>query len=254
MTTIKMSKKLRLVIAAFIISITVFTGGSFCIFAINIYFKHHHMDEMVITPGVNTTYLYLYSIITACMAALGAMLWKKLLLREDKKNNIKLDTQLYFWKQSSTSTKTYLGYSLLVATLAIFFIIINPTIFSLPEITSWQSTLLLETLGSNSAFYNFLQSAIILAPIWEEIIYRGILFSGLMLIIPTQYVVIITSALWALSHYSQYTPVILIEIFIIGLILGHARQRTLSIKVPLITHMTNNLIAFTYMYYYSYSL
>jgi len=84
---------------------------------------------------------------------------------------------------------------------------------------------------------------IILAPLYEEILFRGFMFKG----IESSRVgpigaVIITSLAWSALHI-QYDFVIIVSIFAGGLLLGWARLKTNSIFVPIVMHALQNLLA-----------
>lgn len=81
----------------------------------------------------------------------------------------------------------------------------------------------------------------IIAPIFEELMYRGFLFKGL------QYsklgpigAILITSLIWSVVHV-QYDIINIIFIFLIGITLGIARLKTHSIYVPIAMHIFINL-------------
>lgn len=86
---------------------------------------------------------------------------------------------------------------------------------------------------------------IVLAPIVEEVGFRGILLGYLRgRGIPEALGVLITAAGFALLH-TQYTTPALIAIFVLGLILGWLRLASKSIGPPIIAHMAvNTLVSF----------
>ena len=84
---------------------------------------------------------------------------------------------------------------------------------------------------------------IIVAPLYEEIFFRGFMFKG----IESSRVgpigaVIITSLAWSALHI-QYDILIIANIFAGGLLLGWARLKTNSIYIPIAMHALQNLIA-----------
>lgn len=86
-------------------------------------------------------------------------------------------------------------------------------------------------------------SIVVVAPIWEEIFFRGFLFQGLQASrLGNNGALVISSVIWALIH-SQYEAPTVFTIAIIGLILGYAKIKTESIYVPIAMHGLNNLIA-----------
>lgn len=84
---------------------------------------------------------------------------------------------------------------------------------------------------------------IIAAPLFEEFLFRGFLFSGwLNTKLKATGTILLTSALWTLVHV-QYDLVHLLAIFVYGIVLGLARYRTRSLIAPLVIHGAINLAA-----------
>ena len=83
-------------------------------------------------------------------------------------------------------------------------------------------------------------SVIIVAPIAEEFLFRGFLFSQLK---RTQLggwgAVTLSSFLWTIIHF-QYEPLILLVLFIFGIFLGYIRMAYNSLGLPIILHAINN--------------
>lgn len=81
---------------------------------------------------------------------------------------------------------------------------------------------------------------VILIPIFEEVLFRGILLLGLE---PTRLgptgAMLVSSAGWAALH-SHYHWVMILVIFGFGIILGLSRLSTRSLTVPILLHMAFN--------------
>lgn len=92
-------------------------------------------------------------------------------------------------------------------------------------------------------------SVIIVAPIAEEFLFRGFLFSQLK---RTQLggwgAVTLSSFLWTIIHF-QYEALILLVLFIFGIFLGYIRIAYNSLSLPIILHAINNTIAFGMAYF-----
>jgi membrane protease YdiL (CAAX protease family) len=89
----------------------------------------------------------------------------------------------------------------------------------------------------------FYVAAVIFAPLFEELLFRGFIYQGIRhssLKIPGA--IIIPALLWALIH-QQYDWMDKFSIFVFGLVLGVARFRTGSAYVTIAMHATNNLLA-----------
>jgi len=81
------------------------------------------------------------------------------------------------------------------------------------------------------------------APVTEELIFRGFLISGLR---PTRLgasgAVLVSSLAWALIH-GQYDFYGMATIFALGVLLGTARMKTGSVVVPIALHGFSNIIS-----------
>lgn len=93
-------------------------------------------------------------------------------------------------------------------------------------------------------------SVLIIAPIAEEFIFRGFLFSQLSRTrLGAWGAVSISSFLWTIIHF-QYEFKILLILFIFGIFLGYIRMAYNSLGLPIAIHAINNLVAFLIAYYY----
>ncbi len=88
-------------------------------------------------------------------------------------------------------------------------------------------------------------SAVILAPIFEEILFRGFLLQGFLLWAPNSRLacITLTSILFAVMHtqYVHWQTIIMLILF--SLLLCYARIKSNSMKLPILLHMLNNLVA-----------
>lgn len=79
-------------------------------------------------------------------------------------------------------------------------------------------------------------------PAFEEILFRGFLFTGLRRSrFGAAAAIIVPSLLWTAIHV-QYGPRELIQIFLLGLVLGWSRERTGSLAPALAAHTLNNMV------------
>ena len=100
----------------------------------------------------------------------------------------------------------------------------------------------LSARNSNALVLFFIAVAIV-APITEEIVFRGFLFRGLSAsFLGVGGTLIVTSAAWTAMHV-QYDWVILGQIFLIGLVLGWLRWASGSTLLTIVLHMLTNLAA-----------
>ena len=93
-------------------------------------------------------------------------------------------------------------------------------------------------------------SVIIIAPIAEEFIFRGFLYSQLSRTkLGPWGAVTLSSFLWTVIHF-QYEVLILIVLFIFGIFLGYIRMAYESLSLPIMLHGINNLFAFFMAFYF----
>ncbi|MEJ6580448.1 MAG: CPBP family intramembrane metalloprotease [Akkermansiaceae bacterium] len=84
-------------------------------------------------------------------------------------------------------------------------------------------------------------SAVVVAPIFEELLFRGVLFMGLMKRIRPVPAALVSSTLFALMH-TQYDPWGLLSVGVMGLVCCWLVWRTGSIKWGVALHAIYNLV------------
>lgn len=88
-----------------------------------------------------------------------------------------------------------------------------------------------------------LTAIIVVAPLLEELFFRGFVFEGLRhSLLGDVGTIVVTALVWASIHL-QYGWFYLGHIFVLGLLLGFARSRTGSIVPPVLMHSLVNLIS-----------
>jgi membrane protease YdiL (CAAX protease family) len=92
-------------------------------------------------------------------------------------------------------------------------------------------------------------TAIIIAPILEEFIFRGFLLSQLKNTLGNWGAISLSSLAWTLLHF-QYELKILFILFVLGLILGFLRWKYNSLFLVMVLHGINNLIGFITAYFF----
>jgi membrane protease YdiL (CAAX protease family) len=85
--------------------------------------------------------------------------------------------------------------------------------------------------------------AAIFAPVTEELLFRGWIYTALRYRAGFWTALLISSALFAAAHYDE-THIYALAVFPIGLALGVIRERTGSIKASILFHAVNNFAAF----------
>jgi uncharacterized protein len=88
---------------------------------------------------------------------------------------------------------------------------------------------------------------VILAPVVEELIFRGVIFSSFQRIYPAFWVIFFSALLFALFHLNPWQ---LGPTFLLGLLLGYVRLKTGSLLAAMLTHALHNLMIFLSVYYH----
>lgn len=109
---------------------------------------------------------------------------------------------------------------------------------SFPELRSEMMERLL-TASMNSTYVTIVAIGV-LVPMFEELIFRGLMYSRLEAEFNSKVAVVITSLLFLLIHL-QYNALILLIMLPLAFILGMVRYRTGSIWPSFIIHSLNNL-------------
>lgn len=81
----------------------------------------------------------------------------------------------------------------------------------------------------------------ILAPIWEEMLFRGVLLRRFTLKWSPQKSIIISSLIFGIIHLN---PINIVFAFALGCVLGYAYLKTKNIVVPMLLHSFSNFLAF----------
>ncbi len=105
-----------------------------------------------------------------------------------------------------------------------------------------ESFLSIKSLGLVSAGTLF--SIVIISPIVEELIFRGVFLNKLKLIVPTLFAVLISSLLFAALHPFGS----IFSAFIFGICISILYLKTENILVAIFTHFLNNLIGESIFY------
>jgi len=96
-------------------------------------------------------------------------------------------------------------------------------------------------------------SLVILPPIWEEIIFRGFLFTNLRAKFRLRWAILLTSVLFAIVHlqFGNGQPLLwvaAIDTFILSCYLCILRERSGSLWPPILLHAAKNSVAFYFLF------
>lgn len=115
-------------------------------------------------------------------------------------------------------------------------------IFDLELITEWQQDLLRN--ATTFQFWLYMVSIILMAPLWEEVLFRGFMYRGWAAsFIGTAGAIVLPCILWTMLHIGQYDWGILSIVMLAGLVIGVIRWKTGSLTLCILMHFLNNLIA-----------
>lgn len=99
-----------------------------------------------------------------------------------------------------------------------------------------------KVLGSSNNTLLLFLGVGLMAPLFEELLLRGLLFGSVRCVNDEHVTVAITAGVFALMHL-QYNWAIMLLIVPMGVVLGYSRSRSGSIWVPVLLHVLNNSIS-----------
>ena len=122
------------------------------------------------------------------------------------------------------------GFSLFISVLSNWVGVMNEVKFT-NEVLSSSGNMILLYFGFGIA-----------QPIFEEFLFRGLLFKGLGSKFSGNFTVLITSLLFVMAHIQYDIIILILVLFPNALILGFARLKTGSLTIPIILHCFNNIV------------
>ena len=97
--------------------------------------------------------------------------------------------------------------------------------------------------------------SVIFGPIFEEILYRGLMYNKLKEISNAFIGLLISSILFAFLHIPKYGfGINMFFLFLAGILLAYCYEKTDNIYVPIFVHSINNFFIFLFNYVYFYFL
>lgn len=104
---------------------------------------------------------------------------------------------------------------------------------------AFQTDFMQRVVGSTTNWPLLIAGVVVLGPLFEELLLRGLLYGTLRHIADEHVSVAVSAGVFALMHL-QYSLPIMLLILPMGVVLGYARSRSGSIWVPVLLHMVNN--------------
>jgi len=99
-----------------------------------------------------------------------------------------------------------------------------------------------QVLNTSTQHWYLLLGVGIMAPIFEELLLRGVLLGGLRHVLDEHAAIALSAGVFTLMHV-QYTWGVLLLVLALGVVLGYARTRTGSLLVPIALHLANNVLS-----------
>lgn len=132
------------------------------------------------------------------------------------------------------------------AALVVYFLLSATLILIMSSIFPWIDINQAQDVGFDQVSQKFeillaFTTLVIIAPIAEEVLFRGYLFGKLKKKVPVWVAILITSLLFGFVHLSWNVG---IDTFALSVIMCILREITGSINAPILLHMTKNSIAF----------
>ena len=112
---------------------------------------------------------------------------------------------------------------------------------------AWFMELFNRLFESDFGIWGGILRVVVLAPIVEELIFRGVIFSGFQRIYPSFWAVFFSAILFSCFHLNPWQ---LVPTFLLGLLLGFVRLRTGSLLAAIFTHALHNGMIFLTVYYH----
>ena len=110
----------------------------------------------------------------------------------------------------------------------------------------WFMELFAKLFESDFGIWGGILRVVVLAPIVEELIFRGVIFSGFQRIYPSFWAIFFSALLFALFHLNPWQ---LLPTFFLGLLLGYVRLRSGSLLAAIFTHALHNGMVFLSVIY-----
>lgn len=148
------------------------------------------------------------------------------------------------WRWKRTQVSTLLGLRLpkpiaFLKWFAVFAAIMLGIELLAQNVPAFETDFMEKVIGSTTNWPLLIIGVVILGPLFEELLLRGLLFGSLRHIADEHISIAISAGVFALMHLQYSLPVMLL-ILPMGVALGYARVRSGSIWVPVVIHMLNN--------------
>ena len=86
---------------------------------------------------------------------------------------------------------------------------------------------------------------VIIAPLSEELFFRGFMYAGLRRALPLWPAAVISALIWGSLHLSGGNVGVALQLSVFGVVLAFLYERSGTLWAPIIAHLINNALAFT---------
>lgn len=154
-----------------------------------------------------------------------------------------IKTRIYANKPAFTNYRVTPGdYVIILILTALVIIVIDPltNLFPVPD----QFHELFETMFSKTipAFI----TVVIVAPVLEELIFRGIILEGFLRNYSPIKAILWTNILFGLAHLNPWQ---FIGAFLVGIFISWVYYKTKNLALPVFIHFINNLLSYLFLYF-----
>jgi len=171
------------------------------------------------------------------LLVIGVPMW----LKRQRTSRGDLGLQRYpRWLDLGMAPLGYIAYMILAGV----FVALTPTLLPFVNLEQVQNTGFSQLSGQFEYILAFI-SLVIVAPVAEEIIFRGYLFGKLRKYTPLWIAILITSLLFAIVHFAWNVG---IDVFALSIILCLLRVWSKSLWPSILLHMIKNFIAFYFLF------
>jgi len=154
------------------------------------------------------------------------------------RNRLKIGWREWGWRYPSTTPLHTITLILLLVIAAEITVAISELWLRGSTADALYIDTITEAVGLHAVMY--ISYFIFIGPLLEEFVFRGALYSALRAVMPVSAALFIQAAAFGLAHGSMQHAA---PIFLLGLVLGYAYQRTGSLAIPVLIHGMMNLFA-----------
>jgi len=135
------------------------------------------------------------------------------------------------------------GYGVMLALLSIAAAFIRSSGLATMPMAARSATDLLQQAGSVPEIAVYFVLICVIAPVLEEVLFRGFIYAGLRRSFAPPFAVVLSAAMFALAHQSL-AAISMVAVACVGILLAYLYERTRTLWPSIAVHMLHNLLAF----------